>query len=87
MRGYGVHWDEVLALPVNVFWMMVRSLDRLYAEDDLRSSIAARAAAATKEGFEEFTRHVNERMGTLMVREEVLDRDGLAQLKAFLASG
>lgn len=37
MRGYSLKPGDVLSLKVSQFWLLLRNLDRLQAQDDLRA--------------------------------------------------
>lgn len=56
MRGYGLGFNETLALPLKRFWFLLAQLSRLEAQDDLR--LMRNAASATSgEAYEAATKH------------------------------
>ncbi|HCB2475350.1 TPA: hypothetical protein MYR80_005137, partial [Citrobacter freundii] len=45
---------ELLGVPLTMFWMLSRNIDRLRAEEDVRNLQVARAAQADGEGVKAF---------------------------------
>lgn len=61
--GYG----EVLSLPISVFWLMFRNVNRIQAEDDHRSVMVAVSANATGNGITELLDKLEEEQGEVFV--------------------
>lgn len=97
MRFYAISFDDLLRAPLKRFWFLLRQIDRLHAEDDLRM-IRAAASASSSESYEAASKHLTEQLGDVFVFEEVkkividpktgldpeFDRAGLHALKAAL---
>lgn len=79
IRAYGFGYQETLDLPIDTFWMLVRNIDRLNAEDDVREIGVLVAVNGGK--AKEMLEGLNERIGKPLVREEVIDRDAIKRLK------
>lgn len=89
MRHYGMGYGEVLSLPVRVFWMLNVSINRLMAEEDLRS-ISVAMMSQSSEGFEVKNKNLVIEMGEMFIVEnqsplnDVRDEDGFAELKLMM---
>lgn len=89
MRHYGMGYGEVLSLPVRVFWMLNVSINRLMAEEDLRS-ISVAMMSQSSEGFEAKNKNLVIEMGEMFIAEDqsplndVRDEDGFAELKLMM---
>ncbi|CAM9358909.1 hypothetical protein E7W39_00335 [Cronobacter sakazakii] len=64
---------ELLGVPLTMFWMLSRNIDRLRAEEDIRNLQVARAAQADGEGVKAFMEGLQLRIGRPVVTDKVYD--------------
>ncbi|QJQ18274.1 hypothetical protein D6T76_22915 (plasmid) [Enterobacter hormaechei] len=64
---------ELLGVPLTMFWMLSRNIDRLRAEEDVRNLQVARAARADGEGVKAFMEGLQLRIGRPVVTDKVYD--------------
>ena len=64
---------ELLGVPLTMFWMLSRNIDRLRAEEDVRNLQVARAAQADGEGVKAFMEGLQLRIGRPVVTDKVYD--------------
>lgn len=64
---------ELLGVPITMFWMLSRNIDRLRAEEDVRNLQVARAAQADGEGVKAFMEGLQLRIGRPVVTDKVYD--------------
>lgn len=64
---------ELLGVPLTMFWMLSRNIDRLRAEEDVRNLQVARAAQADGEGVKAFMEGLQLRIGRPVVTDKVHD--------------
>ncbi len=64
---------ELLGVPLTMFWMLSRNIDRLRAEEDVRNLQVARAAQADGEGVKTFMEGLQLRIGRPVVTDKVYD--------------
>ncbi len=64
---------ELLGVPLTMFWMLSRNIDRLRAEEDVRNLQVARAALADGEGVKAFMEGLQLRIGRPVVTDKVYD--------------
>lgn len=64
---------ELLGVPLTMFWMLSRNIDRLRAEEDIRNLQVARAAQADGEGVKAFMEGLQLRIGRPVVIDKVYD--------------
>ena len=64
---------ELLGVPLTMFWMLSRHIDRLRAEEDVRNLQVARAAQADGEGVKAFMEGLQLRIGRPVVTDKVYD--------------
>ncbi|EFN9519313.1 TPA: hypothetical protein HLU67_12395 [Escherichia coli] len=64
---------ELLGVPLTMFWMLSRNIDRLRAEEDVRNLQVARAAQADGEGVKAFMEGLQLRIGRPVVIDKVYD--------------
>lgn len=64
---------ELLGVPLTMFWMLSRNIDRLRAEEDVRNLQVARAAQADGEGVKAFMVGLQLRIGRPVVTDKVYD--------------
>lgn len=64
---------ELLGVPLTMFWMFSRNIDRLRAEEDVRNLQVARAAQADGEGVKAFMEGLQLRIGRPVVTDKVYD--------------
>ncbi len=64
---------ELLGIPLTMFWMLSRNIDRLRAEEDVRNLQVARAAQADGEGVKAFMEGLQLRIGRPVVTDKVYD--------------
>jgi hypothetical protein len=76
MREYSMGFREVMKLPLRTFWSLNRNVDRLRAEQDLRSlqvSAAAQSAGEGGEGIKFLSDHLRGEIGSPIVLEKKFD--------------
>jgi len=86
MHYYHHSYEEVLALPIGTFWLMSASIERIAAQQDLRSLAVAVCSYGGEVAMAHQQRLVME-VGTVTKTRfdpmsERLDRTGFAKLKA-----
>jgi hypothetical protein len=84
MREYPMGFREVMQLPLRTFWSLNRYIDRLRAEEDLRSLQVAVAASTAGEGgksIEFLTEHLQSEVGRPMVIQKSFDAAQFERLK------
>ena len=64
---------ELLGVPLTMFWMLSRNIDRLRAEEDVRNLQVARAAQADGEGVKALMEVLQLRIGRPVVTDKVYD--------------
>lgn len=64
---------ELLGVPLTMFWMLSRNIDRLRAEEDVRNLQVARAAQADGEGVKAFMEGLQLMIGRPVVTDKVYD--------------
>ncbi len=64
---------ELQGIPLTMFWMLSRNIDRLRAEEDIRNLQVARAAQADGEGVKAFMEGLQLRIGRPVVTDKVYD--------------
>ncbi|EBP3777657.1 hypothetical protein CF88_18055 [Salmonella enterica subsp. enterica] len=64
---------ELLGVPLTMFWMLSRNIDRLRAEEDVRNLQVARAAQADGESVKAFMEGLQLRIGRPVVTDKVYD--------------
>ena len=64
---------ELLGVPLTMFWMLSRNIDRLRAAEDVRNLQVARAAQADGEGVKAFMEGLQLRIGRPVVTDKVYD--------------
>lgn len=64
---------ELLGVPLTMFWMLSRNIDRMRAEEDVRNLQVARAAQADGEGVKAFMEGLQLRIGRPVVTDKVYD--------------
>ena len=64
---------ELLGVPLTMFWMLSRNIDRLRAEEDVRNLQVARAAQADGEGVKAVMEGLQLRIGRPVVTDKVYD--------------
>ena len=64
---------ELLNVPLTMFWMLSRNIDRLRAEEDVRNLQVARASQADGEAVKAFMEGLQLRMGRPVVTDKVYD--------------
>jgi len=93
MRFYGMSDQALFEMPARRFWLLHRSIDRIAAEETVRSAQVA-AAAQNGESFTQFVADLRTQMGDVVKIDRAakamtaeLDRQGLATLKALKPVG
>lgn len=88
---YSMSYREVMALPINAFWLMCGCINRVQAEFDVRQ-LAVLESSQSGEGFSEHRKNlVLEISGGKAPKEmpaqydETRDQDGFNELKAMAA--
>ena len=70
---YAVSPLELLNVPLTMFWMLSRNIDRLRAEEDVRNLQVARASQADGEAVKAFMEGLQLRIGRPVVTDKVYD--------------
>ena len=87
MHFYSIGYGELLQLPISVFWVMARNIDRIRAESDQRKFRVHAHVMAGKP--EKLMAQLNREKGQIVDIEEVgngtLDRAGLSMIRAQMA--
>lgn len=89
MRFYGLSYAEVMAIPINTFWLLESNVDRLMAYEDKRQLHIASVSAMDGKRIGEIAKVLDVEVGAPPiktkfdpVRNAVRDEAGIAQLKA-----
>mgnify|MGYP006891904172 FL=1 len=64
---------ELLNVPLTMFWMLSRNIDRLRAEEDVRNLQVAPASQADGEAVKAFMEGLQLRIGRPVVTDKVYD--------------
>lgn len=64
---------ELLGVPLTMFWMLSRNIDRLRAEEDVRNLQVARVAQTDGDGVKAFMEGLQLRIGRPVVTDKVYD--------------
>ena len=64
---------ELLNVPLTMFWMLSRNIDRLRAEEDVRNLQVARVSQADGEAVKAFMEGLQLRIGRPVVTDKVYD--------------
>lgn len=87
MRFYGLSDRQVLEMPVTRFWLLHRSVDRIAAEESIRSAMIG-ASVQSGDGLSALLTDLRKQMGTVVDMDQVavameakLDKQGFAALK------
>ncbi|WP_342234653.1 hypothetical protein [Inquilinus sp. OTU3971] len=87
MREYGLGYWELLQVPIRAFWLLARNINRLKAQDDMRS-LRVLVAPQIKDGVsslsESLVLEIDQIGESTSEDTSELDREGLHALKAFL---
>lgn len=70
---YAVSPIELLTLPLAMFWMLSRNIDRLRAEEDIRNFQVARVSQADPGSGKAFMEGLQHRLGRPVVTNKVYD--------------
>lgn len=83
-------FNETIELPLNVFWLLNTSIQRIRAEENLRAVTVASATTGTAENYREVRESLMTELGEVMKVDpiETAERDeqGFQELKAIAAS-
>lgn len=97
MRCYGYRFREVLDLPIHIFHLLSRNIDRMTAEDDYRMARCVALGMSGGDGLNDLFEQLRKQMGQTVVFEDEpadqvpgkyrevlnmeLDEEGLQSLK------
>lgn len=86
MHFYGIGYRELLSLPIQFFWQMHTNIDRIQAQEDMRTLTVMNCAFMGGEGAKEIRKQLVLEIGNVQEVKrnplsEVLDRKALADLK------
>jgi hypothetical protein len=89
MRFYGLSYEEMLALPIKMFWFMNAQIDRINAQHDMRALEVTMCSQSGEMAVGHHEKLVLE-VGTVVtlmddpLREAMAEKDsaGIAELKA-----
>lgn len=81
---YSMNYEEVLQLPLTLFWELNKNISRLQAEQDLRALHTGRITGLTQETFKQTEAALRQEMGAVVIERPTLDRAALNQLKTML---
>lgn len=88
MRFYGMSWREVMATPIRAFWVLVRNIDRVKAQEKL-GELKLSVCAQSSEGVEEYQNDLVSQLGEVLVPDilvDTLDRTGFEELRSLSKS-
>ena len=80
MKFYGYKWNEIMATPLKLFWVLLGNKYRLEAQENLRMVQVLSFPNISEEGRKEFMQKQTERMGIIQISEE-RDTEGLNKLR------
>ena len=82
MHFYGLSDRHVLDMPIRRFWLLVKNINRISAERDMRTlTVTTVAAQGNDEARKSYRSQLILEMGTVVKGEDKLDREGWAELK------
>lgn len=82
MHFYGLTDERVLSMPARRFWLLVKNINRVSAERDMRSlTLMSVATQGDGEMHKKQRDQLILEMGTVVVQEEKLDLSGWNELK------
>lgn len=73
-------WDYTAALPLRLFWTLVKSMNRLRAEENLRQVYLSGFHNLAENTKTEYIRQQEQTIGTIVVSED-RDAEGISKLK------
>jgi hypothetical protein len=85
MRFYGYKWEEMLSLPLRLFWTMVKNKNRITAAENLRQIQLLGFQNLEEASRKEYIQAQQDTLGQIALSDE-RDEEGVKQLKA-LAGG
>lgn len=91
MKFYSQSWEQIMAMPLRVFWMLNAQIVRLRAEENLEfvDLFLLGGGGATAEMVNEYRSAMRERLGTPMRTRDVVSatevKAGLAKLASINA--
>jgi hypothetical protein len=85
MKFYGYKYEEMLSLPLRLFWTMVKNKNRITAAENLRQIQLLGFQNLEKDSREEYIRVQQDTLGQVAISDE-RDEEGVNKLKA-LAGG
>lgn len=85
MRFYGLDDEQVFRMSIRRFWLLNANIDRISAQENYRNAQVAMTANMTKESIETYFKALQAEIGTVVVREETPDYEGITKLKTMAA--
>ena len=67
MHFYGLGYEQIMSLPLSVFWMLNQNVERLRADSETRTFHVYRASQAESESANQFYDHLVEQVGQPIV--------------------
>lgn len=87
MAFYHWRYDDVMQLPIAVFWSMYAQINRVKAENDLRA-MSVTAYSQSKEGFEKMAEQLTHEMGVTVkvdpIKSAKRDEGAIDELRALM---
>lgn len=84
MSQYGQRWEDILNMPIRVFWTLFKQISILNAEDSLRTlRVLQLAQSGDKDSLRDFADDAKNLIETAIIpNRELQARDGRAYLKS-----
>lgn len=70
MRCYGYRFREVMDLPMHIFSLLQRNIDRMTAEDDYRMARTVALGFSGGDGLSDLFEQLRKQMGSAVVYED-----------------
>ena len=89
MHFYSISHASALDLPLQTFWLMSNSINRISAEKDIRQ-LAVSAASQSEQGHKSASNALKEELGSIVQKSTKVSEDdagaGLKRLKQLAAN-
>lgn len=86
MHFYSISYNDLLNIPVYVFWELAKNIDRIRAEEDMR--LFALMQNVVGGDPKELYRHLNKEKGQVVIGvDNTFDKEGLNRLRGLIARG
>jgi hypothetical protein len=86
MKYYSYDWDKMMAVPLRLFWTLLKNMYRIEAQENLRWTRLLSMGNVTEEARKEFVQDQMDQIGVVQVTDE-RDEEGINKLKQLASAG